>query len=141
MQYLITKDQRDNFLQIMRNNLQDPDAYDAITEIESLPVLEGEPKKKVNLFLRERAQLEQEWYVLKQLKAAYTHLKLLTPITADMVTDEMVDAYLTAQRATMEEFDRILYRPNAGGLHTNTVRSACRAGLTSAVNAYLGAKK
>lgn len=43
MQYLITKDQRDNLLQIMRTNMQDPDAYDAIAEIESLPVLEGEP--------------------------------------------------------------------------------------------------
>lgn len=43
MQYIITKDQRDNFLQIMRSNMQDPDAYDAIAEIESLPVLEGAP--------------------------------------------------------------------------------------------------
>jgi hypothetical protein len=42
MKYIITKEQRDNFLQIMRNNMQDPDAYDAIAEIESLPVLEGE---------------------------------------------------------------------------------------------------
>ncbi len=47
-------------------------------------------------------------------------------------SDAMVDAYLTAQRAAVEEADRF-GRPNAGGLHTNTVREACRSGLRAAI--------
>lgn len=47
-------------------------------------------------------------------------------------TDEMVNAYLAAQRAAVEDADKF-GRPNAGGLHTNTVREACRAGLTAAL--------
>ena len=34
--------QRDNYLQIMRNNMQDPDAYDAITELQSLIMVDSE---------------------------------------------------------------------------------------------------
>lgn len=52
-------------------------------------------------------------------------------------SDAMVDAYLTAQRAAVEEADRF-GRPNAGGLHTNTVREACRAGLAAAIKAQGG---
>ena len=50
----------------------------------------------------------------------------------DAPSDAMVDAYLTAQRAAVEEADRF-GRPNVGGLHTNTVREACRAGLRAAI--------
>lgn len=46
-------------------------------------------------------------------------------------TDAMVDAYLKAQREAVEEADKF-GRPNVGGLHTNTVREACRAGLNAA---------
>ncbi len=49
-------------------------------------------------------------------------------------SDAMVDAYLTAQRTTVEEADRF-GRPNVGSLHTNTVREACRAGLVAAMAA------
>ncbi len=55
----------------------------------------------------------------------------------DAPSDAMVDAYLTAQRAAVEEADRF-GRPNAGGLHTNTVREACRAGLAAAIKAQGG---
>ena len=50
------------------------------------------------------------------------------------VSDAMVEAYLTAQRKTVEEADRF-GRPNAGGLHTNTVREACRNGISAALAA------
>jgi hypothetical protein len=49
-------------------------------------------------------------------------------------TDAMVDAYLAAQRKTVEEADRF-GRPNVGGLHTDTVREACRNGLAAALSA------
>lgn len=49
------------------------------------------------------------------------------------VSDAMVDAYLKAQREAVEEADRF-GRPNIGGLHTNTVRKACRAGLNAALD-------
>lgn len=48
------------------------------------------------------------------------------------ITDAMVDAYLTAQRRTVEKADRF-GRPVA--LHTNTVREACRQGLLAAIGA------
>ena len=50
------------------------------------------------------------------------------------VSDAMVEAYLTAQRKTVEEADRF-GRPNVGGLHTNTVREACRNGISAALAA------
>lgn len=52
-----------------------------------------------------------------------------------MPSDAMVDAYLKAQRETVEEADRNFGRPNVGGLHTNTVREACRNGLKAALSA------
>lgn len=51
-----------------------------------------------------------------------------------LVTDAMIDAYLTEQRRTVEEADRF-GRPNIGGLHTNTVREACRNGIRAALAA------
>jgi len=48
------------------------------------------------------------------------------------ITDAMVDAYLAEQRRTVEEADRF-GRSNIGGLHTNTVRDACRNGLRAAL--------
>jgi len=51
---------------------------------------------------------------------------------AGEITDAMVDAYLAAQRQTVEEADKF-GRPNVGGLHTNTVREACRNGLRAAL--------
>lgn len=51
------------------------------------------------------------------------------------VTDSMIAAYLATQRAFVEDADRKFGRPNIGGLHTNTVREACRAGLTAAIAA------
>ena len=51
---------------------------------------------------------------------------------AGEITDAMVDAYLSAQRRTVEEADKF-GRPNVGGLHTNTVREACRNGLRAAL--------
>ena len=62
------------------------------------------------------------------VRVLYAHLP------PSSVTDEMVGAYLTAQRATVEEADRLWGRPNVGGLHTNTVKAACRAGLVAALN-------
>ena len=53
---------------------------------------------------------------------------------APTASDAMVDAYLKAQREAVEEADRF-GRPNIGGLHTNTVREACRAGLNAALEA------
>ena len=50
------------------------------------------------------------------------------------ITDAMVDAYLAEQRRTVEEADRF-GRSNIGGLHTNTVRDACRNGLRAALAA------
>lgn len=49
-----------------------------------------------------------------------------------IVTDPMVDAYLTEQRRVVEEADQF-GRPNVGGLHTNTVREACRSGIQAAL--------
>lgn len=49
-------------------------------------------------------------------------------------TEAMVDAYLLAQRRAVEEADRF-GRPNVGGLHANTVREACRAGILAALEA------
>ena len=51
---------------------------------------------------------------------------------AGEITDAMIDAYLAAQRQTVEEADKF-GRPNVGGLHTNTVREACRNGLRAAL--------
>lgn len=50
------------------------------------------------------------------------------------VSDAMVSAYLLAQRRYVEEADR-LGRPNCGGLHTDTVRNACRSGIAAALAA------
>ncbi|PWB21363.1 hypothetical protein DCO45_02905 [Comamonas sp. JNW] len=50
------------------------------------------------------------------------------------ITDAMVDAYLAEQRRSVEEADRF-GRSNIGGLHTNTVRDACRNGLRAALAA------
>lgn len=55
-------------------------------------------------------------------------------VSATVITDSMIDAYLTDQRKTVEDADRF-GRPNIGGLHTDTVRAACRAGLVAAINA------
>ena len=66
----------------------------------------------------------------------YTSPKL-TPITANDVTDEMVTAYLAAQRASVDEADRLWGRVPGGGLRTNTVKSACQAGLAAAYNAVI----
>ena len=52
-------------------------------------------------------------------------------------TDAMVDAYLQTQRRAVEEADKF-GRPNVGGLHTNTVREACRAGIAAAIAAAKG---
>lgn len=57
-----------------------------------------------------------------------------TPAAPGVPSDAMVDAYLQAQRHAVEEADR-LGRPNIGGLHTNTVREACRSGLKAALAA------
>lgn len=57
-----------------------------------------------------------------------------TPAEPAPVTDAMVDAYLEAQRRAVEEADRF-GRPNIGGLHTDTVREACRQGLMAAIGA------
>jgi hypothetical protein len=65
------------------------------------------------------------------LKAALAQQGEQQPVA---VSDAMVEAYLTAQRKTVEEADRF-GRPNAGGLHTNTVREACRNGITAALTA------
>lgn len=51
------------------------------------------------------------------------------------VTDSMVDAYLKEQRRVVEEADRTVGRPNVGGLHTDTVREACRSGIVAALGA------
>lgn len=48
------------------------------------------------------------------------------------VDEAMVERYLAAQRAAIEEADQF-GRPNAGGLHRDTVREACRKGLTAAL--------
>ena len=58
-----------------------------------------------------------------------------TPQTLPGISDEQIDAYLKAQRETVEEADRAWGRPNVGGLHTNTVREACRNGLMAALAA------
>lgn len=55
-------------------------------------------------------------------------------------TDAMVDAYLLAQRRAVEEADRF-GRPNIGGLHKDTVREACRAGLAAALGAAAPAQE
>lgn len=58
-----------------------------------------------------------------------------TPQTLPGISNEQIDAYLKAQRETVEEADRAWGRPNVGGLHTNTVREACRNGLMAALTA------
>lgn len=57
-----------------------------------------------------------------------------TPAAPGVPSDAMVDAYLQAQRRAIEEADQF-GRPNIGGLHTNTVREACRSGLKAALAA------
>ena len=68
---------------------------------------------------------------IESLKAALAQQGAQQPVA---VSDAMVEAYLTAQRKTVEEADRF-GRPNAGGLHTNTVREACRNGISAALAA------
>lgn len=68
-----------------------------------------------------------------ETSATASVMGLVKPETErEEVTDAMVDAYLTAQRRTVEEADRF-GRPNIGGLHTNTVREACRNGIRAAL--------
>jgi hypothetical protein len=55
------------------------------------------------------------------------------------VSDAMVDAYLVEQRRTVEEADKNWGRVPGGGLRTNTVREACRNGITAALAAKGGA--
>lgn len=42
-QLIMTTAQRDEQIEIMRRNMQDPDAYDAITMLQSLPMVDSEP--------------------------------------------------------------------------------------------------
>lgn len=70
---------------------------------------------------------------LRKELAAHPQATEPAPSTAvEPVTDAMVDAYLTEQRRTVKEADRF-GRPNIGGLHTNTVREACRNGIRAAL--------
>jgi len=66
--------------------------------------------------------------------AAATHQQGLQ-VAEGVVSDGMVDAYLAEQRRYVEEVDNLWGRPNVGGLHTNTVREACRSGITAALAA------
>lgn len=55
-----------------------------------------------------------------------------------VVTTEMVDAYLIAQRKTVEEVDRLWGHPTGKApAHMHPVREACRAGLIAALAAQL----
>lgn len=54
------------------------------------------------------------------------------PAPAGEVDDAAVGRYLTAQRAFIDAEDARWGRPNAGGLHKDVVREACRAGLVAA---------
>ena len=157
--YLITDTQCDNYLQIMRNNMHDPDAYNAIADLQSLPVVDSNPvaywhqcikiehpksdpkywptalklqyMEKEILELRARKTLPQsptpegagsDWFyrlqficrvlqgenpdktdmqtalgVAQSLKRdRWTADKALTSITADDVTDEMLQVFLDA---------------------------------------------
>jgi hypothetical protein len=80
--------------------------------------------------------LNEAMYELDRMSAllAAQPSGVTAPPEALQVTDAMVDAYLTEQRRTVEEADKF-GRPNAGGLHTNTVREACRNGITAALAA------
>lgn len=85
------------------------------------------------------AQDAREWIqIAKQLLAdtaqAVAAQTAPAAVAVPEITDAMVDAYLAEQRRTVEEADR-LGRPNIGGLHTNTVRDACRNGLRAALAA------
>lgn len=73
-------------------------------------------------------------YLAGYIRAKQEAEQALTTITADDVTDEMVEAYLTAQRATVEEADRSWGRAPGGGLYTNTIKAACRSGLIAALS-------
>lgn len=61
-------------------------------------------------------------------------VEALSAAQAGVPSDAMVDAYLQAQRRAVEDADQFR-RPNIGGLHSNTVREACRAGLKAALAA------
>ena len=77
------------------------------------------------------SMIERKRAALNALRTALAQQVEQKPVA---VSDAMVEAYLTAQRKTVEEADRF-GRPNAGGLHTNTVREACRNGISAALAA------
>jgi hypothetical protein len=68
----------------------EPEINAAKNMLQGLLAQPAQPDQQAKLFLRVRAQLEQEWGVLKKLKEAYTHPAPFTPITADDVTNEVV---------------------------------------------------
>jgi hypothetical protein len=68
------------------------------------------------------------------IEELHARVEALSAAQAGVPSDAMVDAYLQAQRRAVEESDQF-GRPNIGGLHTNTVREACRAGLKAALAA------
>ena len=95
-QYIITEAERDSWLAIMRNNLQDPDAYDAITELQSLPELTEEPVATMRSINADGEQRFIDWHKKPTPPAGtnlYTSPQPLHPITAEDVTDEMMTTY------------------------------------------------
>ena len=146
---IMTTAQRDNYLQIMRNNMQDPDAYDAITELQSLIMVDSElvgriitspanthkevewvndcmPDTGTTLYASPQSLTPEDdgsdWFYKLQFicrvlqgespdktdmqtalgvaqalkRERWTAAKALTSITADDVTDEMLQVFLDA---------------------------------------------
>jgi hypothetical protein len=114
----------------------------------AVPAHASAAAKRVQAFVDEyatRRGLHPDWiYSLgmgeDELRLTISDLRAIlalatpSPQPAEEPTDAMVQAYLDAQRAAVEEADKF-GRPNVGGLHTNTVREACRAGLRAAIAA------
>jgi hypothetical protein len=89
---------------------------------------------------RYRSELEAD--TLMDLSPERDPRSLAAPTSqsaATPVSHAMVDAYLAEQRRTVDEADRNWGRPPGGGLHTDTVREACRNGITAALAAKGGA--
>lgn len=104
-QYLITEAQRDEQIEIMRRNMQDPDAYDAIAMLQSLPVVSAEPvawtwdtmgSGGMSGYRMAHFQMNkpEKTATMFDLTPLYTSPQASTPITAKDVTDEMLRVFL-----------------------------------------------
>lgn len=74
---IMTIAQRDNYLQIMRNNTHYPDAYDAITDLQSLPVADSVPVAYWHQRIKTEHPKSDPEYWPPALKLQYMEMEIL----------------------------------------------------------------